>query len=116
MPTKLKIEISLFSIFMISLIVQLVRKNLINIKYSLLWMFAILFIVISAIIPSFLSGISSLLGFELMSNFIFTFMIAILIFVMISITIIVSRQKESIRLLTQEISLLKAEVKRGNKK
>jgi len=111
MPIKLKIEIILFSLVMIGLIINLVRHNRITIKYSLVWMFAIVGIFISALIPGFLPVVANLLGFELMSNMIFTIMIGILIFVMMILTIIVSGQKEKIRILTQEVSLLKDRIK-----
>jgi hypothetical protein len=106
-PLKLQLEIILFSLFVLGSIIQLVRKNRITIKYSLVWMSAILAILIGALIPGILPFIADLLGFETLPNLIFTLMIGILISVSMVLTIIVSGLKEKVRVLTQEISLLK---------
>ena len=45
--------------------------------------------------------------FELLSNMMLTFLIVILLFITLSLTIIVSTQNEKIRLLIQELSILK---------
>ncbi len=111
MPIKLQIEIIGFSLIMIAVIVNLVRNNRITIKYSLIWMFAILGILASALIPGVLPWIATLLGFETLPNFIFTLMIGILIVVSMMLTIIVSGQKDKIRTLTQELSLMKEKIK-----
>lgn len=106
-PLKLQLEIILFSLFMLGSIIQLVRKNRITIKYSLVWMTAILAILIGALIPGILPWLAKLLGFETLPNLIFTLMIGILISVSMVLTIIVSGLKEKVRVLTQEVSLLK---------
>ena len=92
---------------MLGAIIQLVRKNRITIKYSLVWMTAILAILIGALIPGILPWLAKLLGFETLPNLIFTLMIGILISVSMVLTIIVSGLKEKVRILTQEVSLLK---------
>lgn len=106
-PLKLQLEVILFSVFMLGAIFQLVRKNHITIKYSLVWMFAILAILMGALIPGFLPWLAKLLGFEALPNLIFTLMIGILISVSMVLTIIVSGLQEKVRILTQEVSLLK---------
>ena len=106
-PFKLQLEIILFSVFMLASIVHLVRKNHITVKYSLVWMTAILAILVGALIPGILPWIASLLGFESLPNLIFTLFIGILISVSMVLTIIVSGLKDKVRMLTQEVSLLK---------
>lgn len=107
MSIKLQLEIITFCVVLIAIIVRLVQKNRITIKYSLVWMFAILSILIGALVPGLLPWVADLLGFETLPNLIFALMIGIIIIVCMILTIIVSGQKEKIRILTQEISLLK---------
>ena len=53
---------------------------------------------------------TNLLGFEVGSNMIFAGLIAMLIFINIALTVIVSGQSSKIRLLIQEVSMLKGRV------
>lgn len=110
MPTKLILEILLFSLILILIILFIVRKGRISVKYSLVWFFSILIILICAILPNFMISISKFLGFVTMSNMIFSLLFAILIFICISLTIIVSGQKEKIKLLIQEVSMIKSQI------
>ena len=110
MPTSLQIEIIAFGFIIILLTLYILKKGRIPVKYSLVWLFAGTIILIFGIIPNFFDIVSKFLGFELPSNLAFSLMIAILIFINLSLTIIVSGQKEKTRLLIQEISILKKEL------
>lgn len=114
LPIKLIIQIILFCILMFILVIYLIHKNLFSIKYSLIWIFSITGFLLSALIPNFLTTIQTWLGFEVLSNMIFTILFGILIFLSLNLTVIVSRQKENIRLLTQEIALIKERIDRKN--
>ncbi len=114
LPIKLIMQIILFSGLMLFLVVYLVHKNLFTIKYSLIWIISIAGFLLSALIPNFLSTIQSWLGFEVLSNMIFAVLIGILIFLSLNLTVIVSRQKENIRLLTQEIALIRERIDRNH--
>lgn len=107
MPIKLQLEIIAFSIFMLVFVVRLVHKNHLVIKYSIVWMFAIVSLLLSTLIPGFLPWIAGMLGFETVPNLIFTMMIGIMIIVSMILTIIVSGLKQDVRKLTQEMALLK---------
>lgn len=111
MTLGLKLEVAIFCIVTIIIILQIVRKGRISVKYSLFWLFAILFMLTSALIPNLMEIVAKWLGFELLSNMMFSMVIVILMFVSISLTIIVSGQNEKIRLLIQEVSLLKDKIK-----
>ena len=60
--------------------------------------------------PNIMTSIANLLGFEVGSNMIFAGLIAILCFINIVLTVIVSGQNAKIRLLIQEVSILKGEI------
>lgn len=98
----------LFSLFIIIMILFFIRKNKINIKYSLIWLLLFIIFLIFLIIPGFLDFITHVLGFQTSSNMIFAVMIGVLVIITISLTGIVSSQDKKIRLLIQEVSFLKS--------
>ena len=110
LPIKLTFQVIAFSVVMLSIIIYLVHRNLFTIKYSLIWILTIIAFLMSALIPDFLGHVRILLGFELVSNMFFAILIGMLMFFTLSLTVIVSHQKESIRLLTQELSIIKAKL------
>lgn len=107
MPTNLKLFAILFILILILFVTYFVKKNKISIKYSIVWYFSCLLLAIFTIFPSLLSWVTNLFGIEVESNFIFALMIGFLFIINISLTIIVSEQKEIIKKLVQEVSLMK---------
>lgn len=111
MSNSLIIASILFSLFIIVFILVLLRRRKINIKYSLIWilLFAILFV--ATLVPNFLVWITYILGFATASNMVFSLIIGVLIIISIALTVIVSTQDRKIRLLIQEVSMLKRDKK-----
>jgi hypothetical protein len=97
----------IFLVFIISFIVYLIKKEKISVKYSLVWLLPCFILLIFTLVPGFLNWTTKFLGFKTGSNMIFALLIAFLMVITISLTVIVSKQNEKIRLLIQEISLLK---------
>ena len=109
MNINLVLVSGIFSIFIIMFILYLVHKEKINIKYSLVWLVLFVALLICLFVPGFLSYITKLLGFQTASNMILSLLIAVLVVINISNTVINSKQDKKIRLLIQEISILKKE-------
>lgn len=104
-----------FAVFMVALILfasilYLFKKGKIPLKYTLVWLIPALVILFVALIPDALIAIMQLFGFRTMSNMIIGLLFVIMIYICISLTIIVSGQKTKIKLLVQEISMLKSMV------
>ena len=79
---------------------------------ELLQMFFSKFVLLLLIlIPNLLNFLTHIMGISIASNFIFALIIAVLIFINISLTIIISGQNDKIRLLIQEVSLIKKDDK-----
>ena len=108
MTTNLLFVSGIFSAFIIIFIFYLVHKERINIKYSLVWLILFTALLICLFIPGLLSNITNLLGFQTASNMILSLLIAVLVIINITNTVINSNQDKKIRLLIQEISILKA--------
>lgn len=97
----------IFSIFIILFILHLIRKEKVNIKYSLIWLILFFALLLCLFIPGLLDYITKLLGFQTASNMVLSLLIAVLVVINIANTVINSHQDKKIRLLIQEISLLK---------
>ena len=110
MSLTLKISSIAFILLVLIAINCLVVKDKISVKYSLVWSIPCLILLLFILIPGLLVWITNSLGFQTASNMIFAALIGLLLLISLSLTVIVSKQKNQIRLLIQEISLLK-----GNK-
>ena len=115
MNIALRISLIIFALVLIYVITNVLKKGRMPIKYSLLWYFSALVILLVAIIPILLECFSKLLGFEVLSNLIIGIFIGLLLFLTMSLTIIISGQNKKITLLIQEISMLKQKVKEERK-
>lgn len=110
MSLKLRISLFAFSILLAIITTVVLRKGRIPIKYSLLWYFSSLVVFLVAIFPFTIEFVANMLGFTTLSNLIAAMIIAILLFLTMSLTIITSGQKKKITLLIQEVSLLKEKI------
>lgn len=107
MSASLVLVSGIFSIFIIIFILYLVHREKVNIKYSLIWLILFVGLLICLFIPGLLNYITKVLGFKTASNMVLSLLIAVLVIINISNTVINSHQDKKIRLLIQEISLLK---------
>lgn len=111
MSFNLQLVSCLFIFIVLILVVCMLRNGRINIKYAIVWIAAIIVLLLFLIFPSFFTWLTKLLGFNVGSNMIFAGLIAFLMFINIILTIIVSIQNNKIRLLIQEVSMLKGKIK-----
>lgn len=107
MSLELTITSIVFLLLIILVIINLVKKENISIKYSFVWLLPCVLLLIFTLVPGFLEWTTKLLGFQTGSNMVFALIIGFLMVVALALTVIVSRQNEKIRLLIQEVSLLK---------
>lgn len=111
MSINLQLISSIFILVILIAIFYILRKGRITVKYSLIWIMAAIVLLLLLIFPSLFTWLTELLGFSIGSNMIFAGLIAMLMFINIVLTVIVSGQNNKIRLLIQEISLLKEKIK-----
>lgn len=110
MPIKLKIFLILSLLIFIILIISTIKKGRLLLKYSLLWLFACVFMLICIIFPQILEFTSKIVGVEVISNLVFFMGLFILLVLTFVLNIIVSEHKRKINLLTEEISILKKQL------
>lgn len=110
MSLSLTITLVFVSLFLIVLITYFLKKGRIPEKYSLLWYFFSLMILLVGIFPKIFGFISSKLGFQVMSNLVVAIVIGLLLLLTMALTIMIAGQKKKTTLLIQEVSLLKKEI------
>ena len=108
MSTNLIVVSGIFSIIVILFILYSIKREDVNIKYSLVWLMLFVLLLICLFVPGVLSWITKTLGFQTSSNMVLSLLIAVLVMINIVNTIINSHQDKKIRLLIQEVSILKA--------
>ena len=114
MSNSLIITVIIFAVILGVSVLYLLLKNRIPVKYALVWLFSTIVIIIIALIPNLMEKLAKLLGFELLSNMVLCLFIAILMFLTLILTVMMAGQKKKTTLLIQELSLLKAEVKKND--
>lgn len=112
MSLNLRIFLVIFSICLMLIILALISKRKLPIKYSLFWFFSSLLILLVGLFPNFIEIFTSLIGFQTTSNLVIGIILGIVLFITLLLTLIISEQKQRIKLLIQEVSLLKEKVER----
>ena len=91
-------------------IVYLLKTKKLNLKYTLLWIFATIILLFISIFPQIMYGIAKLIGIQTPINVALILAGIFVVLILISITSIVSELNKKIRSLVQEVSLLKKQV------
>lgn len=110
-----KFAIVLAIVFII-LVLNLVRKNKLDEKYSILWLFFSIIVLIVSIFPSIIEKISEMCDVYYPPALLLLFGIITIVAYIIHITLVITKQNKMIIKLTQEIALLKVDMERRNLK
>ena len=97
----------IFSIACIIFIINLVRKNKLDEKYSILWLFASVVILIVALFPSIITIIAQKFNVFYPPTLMLLFAIIVLGAYIVHITVVITKQNKMIVKLTQELGILK---------
>lgn len=93
------------------IVVRLLKKKHLILKYALLWLFLGSVMLILVLFPSLLRTISSLLGIESTMNGLFTCAIGLMLMILMALTSIVSKQSGRIKKLVQDNALLEKRIR-----
>lgn len=105
-PYTLQITLSIAVICYFVIILFYLKKRMLELKYTLLWLMAGVVMGIMIFFPELLVWFVRLLGIESNMNGLFVLCFAFIIAILMTLTSIVSRQSLKIRTLIQEISML----------
>ena len=92
-------------LFMIMMI-ELIRKNRVTLKYALLWLFSGIVMILLALFPQIPVWLAGVIGVYDPVNALFAIMLFCGLVLMISFSVIMSGNKKAIVRLTQAVSLL----------
>ena len=97
------------------IIFRLLSKEKISIKYSLVWLASSFLIFLVGVFPNFVGFFTNLIGFKTTSNLVIGIILSLLLLITLFLTVIINDQKNKIKLLIQEISMLKKEGSKNEK-
>ena len=89
----------------------LLKKQKLALRYTLLWIASGLIMLILLIFPQLLNAVTSILGIEVQSNALFAILFFCILMILMSITVVISKQNESIKKLTQYTAILEKRIR-----
>ena len=95
----------------LGVLVLLINKHVLSLKYSLLWLIAAFSMLFVSMFPDMLNFVSSLLGFQVAANALFSLLFGFVIIILLSLTSIATKQAERIKTLAQTIAFLEKRVR-----
>ncbi len=110
-PATLRITLSIAVICYFLLILYYLKRKMLELKYTLIWLVAGLVMGIMVFFPELLVGFVRLLGIESNMNGLYVLSIGFILAITMTLTSIVSRQSLKIRTLIQDISMLEKRVR-----
>lgn len=111
MSLKVTVTLVIGILFYLMIIVMLIKKEQLNLKYTLLWLFSALALIVLAVVPQFPSFIAKVMGIATPSNAIFVIEGLFVLLILLSLTSIVSTQMLRIRRLTQTQAILEKRIR-----
>ncbi len=109
MTTPLRIVILLVALLNMFLVVKDIRKGKIQIEYSVVWVIFSFLLVVLGIFPQICYWASGLLGIQSPSNFVFAFMLIVLLLRNFTLSKEVSQLNVKVTELAQSITLSEKE-------
>lgn len=113
---KLQIVILLAVLIYFVVLFYLFRSKSLSLKYSLLWLFSGILLLVIALFPELLAWFTDLVGIQTPTNALFAVVLFCILLILISLTAIVSRQTDRIKNLTQSLALLEMRVRELEKR
>lgn len=110
-PGLLRIVLIIALIIYFVIILIFLKNKTLELKYTLLWMMAGVILAILVAWPEILSGFVRLIGIQSNMNGLFIMAFAFVIIIMMSLTSIVSKQANKIKILIQTLAILEKRIR-----
>ncbi|MCF8360291.1 MAG: DUF2304 domain-containing protein [Prolixibacteraceae bacterium] len=98
------------SIIIFSVVFNLVRRRKLKTEYSLIWLSVAVIFIVFSFWREGIDKLAKLLGIAYAPSVLFIILLIGIILILIEFSIIISKQAEKIKILVQEIGLLKQEL------
>lgn len=110
-PHTLQVTLSIAVICYFIIILYYLKRKMLELKYTLVWLVVGLIMGIMIYFPELLVRFVRILGIESNMNGLYILCIAFIIMILMTLTSIVSRQQMKIRILIQEISMMEKRIR-----
>ena len=110
---ELRLTVFVVAIVVLTIIAMIVmlRRRTLEIKYTLVWLFMGVGILIIALVPGLMGGMARLIGVALPVNMLFFMGFIFLATIVFSLTLAISRMSMRIKNIAQSVALLEKEMK-----
>lgn len=109
--TTLQIAMIVAIVVYFAIIIALLKRGSLSLKYSLMWMLAGVVMLVLALFPMLLTLFSRAFGFTLPVNALFTVMFFFVILILMALTSIATKLSSNIKELTQHQALLEQRIR-----
>ncbi len=110
MHFRLQILIAVILVLLLLYIVQKIKSRKLEIKYALTWFAAIALLLLFDLCPFFMEWLADVSGVATPSNWLFAIGFAFFVFIVLSITLVISKLVMENNTLIQEVGILKRRV------
>ena len=115
-PQKLQIVLIVAIIVYFAVILKFLKDKALELKYTLLWLFAGVVMLIMVVFPHLLSSVVHMFGIQDNMNGLYILILGFVLMILMALTSIVSRQSNKTKTLIQEIAILEKRVRDLEKK
>lgn len=111
MTPRLQLYMILGAVILLAVIFCLLKRGLMSVKYSLLWLLLAVCLVIAAAVPYTVFVLRDLLDIQMPVNLIFLLMFCFVLVVLLSLSVAISQLAEKCKRLTQANAILEKRVR-----
>jgi hypothetical protein len=115
-PIKLQLFLIVFSAIGLIMLINMIKKYNLELKYALLWIVLSIVTILLSIIPKISTFVSEWLGIETPVNTVFLIGIFIILMILFSLTVALSSSHNKIKGISQELGIYKSELKELKKR
>lgn len=107
MNIRLQVIMVVASLFFLIFVIIMVRNKKIELKYTLTWLLTGLIFIILALFPGILKYLSVLMNIKEPVNTLFLSIIFLMLLIIFTLTVAISRNANRVKTLAQEIGIIK---------
>ena len=111
MTARLQLYMILGAVILLAVIFCLLKRGLMSVKYSLLWLLLAVCLVIAAAVPYTVFVLRDLLDIQVPVNLIFLLMFCFVLVVLLSLSVAITQLAEKCKRLTQANAILEKRVR-----
>lgn len=111
MTARLQLYMILGAVILLAMIFCLLKRGLMSVKYSLLWLLLAVCLVIAAAVPYTVFVLRDLLDVQMPVNLIFLLMFCFVLVVLLSLSVAITQLAEKCKRLTQANAILEKRVR-----